>query len=242
MPRFRRGELVHGNELLFERDASYPRQSTYRLHQHTLDAVIAVLDQESLLLSPATWPVGVSQAWEGFLGYLLLDALIVNTDRHHQNWGLVVELEDGRRWLAPTFDHASSFGRELTDAERTRRLSTNDKRGDVEAYLARARSAFYGLDGKALTPVEAFVHAARHRPVAGRAWLERLDTTKPADWAPMLRRVPGQRMSDAAKDFALALLASAHRLAPRPARAPGPRPSDRDTAPDHGANGTLRHP
>jgi hypothetical protein len=49
-----------------------------------------------------------------FPGYLMLDALIGNTDRHHENWGarVLAGLGNGRRMavLAPTYDHASSEG------------------------------------------------------------------------------------------------------------------------------------
>lgn len=47
----------------------------------------------------------------------MLDAVIGNTDRHHENWG-ILRKRVGDRWqgmVAPTFDHASSLGRELRD-------------------------------------------------------------------------------------------------------------------------------
>ena len=90
-----------------------------------------------------------------FIGYLLFDALIGNTDRHHENWGIIVVPEDGQFtfWLAPSFDHASSLGRDLTDSRRRERLTTRDTRGNVEAYAERGRSAFYSQDqsGRTMT-------------------------------------------------------------------------------------------
>lgn len=79
-----------------------------------------------------------SSGYEVFIGYLILDALIGNTDRHHDNWGVLVTSEDGkfRYHLAPTFDHASSLGRELSREASLRRLETADPRGSVEAYAA----------------------------------------------------------------------------------------------------------
>ena len=52
--------------------------------------------------------------------YLLLDAVIGNVDRHHENWGILGKDVDGsvKGRLAPTFDHASSLGRELLDTGR----------------------------------------------------------------------------------------------------------------------------
>lgn len=107
-----RGHLVHGNELLFELDPTYPRERIYRVKEHTLDAVYRVLLDGQVGLPAWNWPSGVESAWDAFLGYLMLDALVCNTDRHHQNWGVLVARSEGQmqRTLAPTFDHASSLG------------------------------------------------------------------------------------------------------------------------------------
>ena len=56
--------------------------------------------------------------------YLVLDAVIGNTDRHHENWGILRQRR-GNVWygfVAPSFDHASSLGRELLDSRRDRLL------------------------------------------------------------------------------------------------------------------------
>lgn len=43
----------------------------------------------------------------------MLDALVANLDRHHENWGIVVDPSGLLPTeLAPTFDHASSLGDE----------------------------------------------------------------------------------------------------------------------------------
>lgn len=47
-------------------------------------------------------------ACEVFAGFLVLDAWIGNTDRHAENWALVVEGAESR--LAPSFDHGSALG------------------------------------------------------------------------------------------------------------------------------------
>lgn len=201
-------ELVHGNELLFELDSSYPKTGGYRVHQHTLDAVHAALDSPSLGLPSAEWPDAVISPWRGFIGYLMLDALIGNTDRHHQNWGVLAPTSGkAMTTLSPTFDHASSLGRELDDRTREQRLTTPDPRASVSAYAARARSAFYGgSEPSPLTPADAFAAAAATAPEAGRSWLERLHRATPAALQGIVARVPGPTMSDPARRFALALL------------------------------------
>jgi hypothetical protein len=203
-----RWQLVHGNELLFELDPSYPRLGAYRVHQHTLEAVRAALSQAGRRLPEHPWPNGVTQPWDGFVGYLLLDALIGNTDRHHQNWGLLAP-RTGEPFavLAPTFDHASSLGRELDDENRNLRLTTRDSRAGVSAYAAKARAALYDNTGtRPLRTIEAFAKAAETVPDAGRAWLQRLERVTPDALRAIVSRVPGPTMSDPARRFALALV------------------------------------
>jgi hypothetical protein len=204
----RRGNLVHGNELLFASDPEYPKQRRFRVPQHTLAAVRHALDDSGVALPNWSWPKGVTTPWEAFIGYIMLDALICNTDRHHQNWGVLVRGEDlgQQRDLAPTFDHASSLGRELTDEQRARMMTTRDTRGDLRAYVARARSALHDSEGRVLKTTEAFQVALAASSVAGRAWLGRLPTITPEFCESMVARVPRPTMSDQARRFALAFL------------------------------------
>lgn len=48
-----------------------------------------------------------------------------NTDRHHENWGVIQQTE---RELAPTFDHATSLGRERRVEDVEGRLRTRRRR------------------------------------------------------------------------------------------------------------------
>ena len=63
--------------------------------------------------NPIKTPTGSSNTQKClFAGYLVLDAVIGNTDRHHENWGLLLRrTETGwKGQVAPSFDHASSLG------------------------------------------------------------------------------------------------------------------------------------
>ena len=57
--------------------------------------------------------------------YALLDGLIGNTDRHHENWMVdyIYYQGDQRYKVFPSFDHASSLGRELAEERRRDILS-----------------------------------------------------------------------------------------------------------------------
>jgi len=136
--------LVHGNELLLKAVPVYGGSGKYRVSQHTVDLVLDTI-RDAEAKTPLDWtpPAGVLSAVEVFVGYLLLDALIGNTDRHHENWGIIEQPAGGTttRYLAPTYDHASSMGRNEPDKKIARRLPGRDSGYNVEAYALHARSA-----------------------------------------------------------------------------------------------------
>ncbi len=110
--------FIPGNELLGMFEQRYPRGPVhYRLSQHTLEKVTGVIDLRSENCPVVHLPVGfagfegVASSIDVFVGYLMLDCWICNTDRHHENWGWVLVPSPPnavRAHLVPTFDHASS--------------------------------------------------------------------------------------------------------------------------------------
>jgi hypothetical protein len=112
-----------------------------------------------------------------------------------------------RALLAPTFDHASSLGRELTDGERAERLATRDRNRTVEHYaLRKARGAIYrdAAATRALTPMDTFIQFGSVVPAAMDAWLQQVRTVQPAHLRSIVLHVP--RMSDTARVFATRFL------------------------------------
>lgn len=91
---YRRGNgnppaLIHGNELLRETDPDYPHDQYYQVSKHTVQAVHDALGQVEPPLRIPEHISNIADAFDAFVGYLLLDALIGNTDRHHENWGVI---------------------------------------------------------------------------------------------------------------------------------------------------------
>ena len=178
-------ELVLGNELL-ENPVSRQWREGY-----TVDAVRIALHGVDATLDAGS---GLS-AWDVFAGYLVLDALIGNTDRHEENWAVIDR--HGTRRLAPSFDHASSLGFLLHDEERERRLTTRDSGYAPERWADRARSKFMGSPHPVVVALEAL------RTLAGRTrdrWLDRCEDAERL--VEPIRLVPAQRMSQSAREFA----------------------------------------
>ncbi len=201
--------LVLGNQLLLDRDPTYPAAEArkYKVRQHTVAAVTEAL---AALAPPALaagekLPTGVHTALDAFIGYVLLDAWIANQDRHHENWAAI--RGDALR-LAPTYDHGSSLARNIADEERKERLETKDRNRTVAHFAQKARSAFYANpeDAHALGTLEACRVFASLSPVAAKAWLDRLATIGRDQVEHVLNEVPNKRMSSITKQFTVELL------------------------------------
>lgn len=212
----RRGVLIHGNELLFESDPAYPMTKQYRVREHTLDNILRALSQRFISL-PEGYPVHgqIGDSFDLFIGYLLLDAIIGNTDRHHENWAIILRSGDrgeAHAELAPSYDHTSSLGRELTDSKRNARLSTNAPDRSVEAYAQRARSALYldGTSNKPMSTMAAFREAGQRRPGAAHMWIDHLHGVPVTRLDDIVVRVPEEMMSAEAREFSRRMLRYNH--------------------------------
>ncbi len=211
----RSAQLVHGNELIVELgDAAYPAtRQRYRVSEHTVIRVLTALQNDFIALpAGAELPDAVTSAPELFVGYLLLDALIGNTDRHHENWAVIDrrQPEGAKRLaeLAPTFDHASCLGRELTDIRREEAFKTKDGNRTVGAYCERMQSALYLQEGdaKPLHPIQVVKTASEAFPKAVECWVKVIEAISSQQIRDIIDAVPSARMSLPARQFCVAML------------------------------------
>lgn len=179
--------LVHGNELLAE--LGVVGVDPHDRAGYTVEAVQQVLSGLDGGLD------GVS-AFHCFAGYLMLDALAGNTDRHQENWAVIADA-GGKRRLAPSFDHASSIGFLLNDPQRVQMLSSRDRNQTPEAWADRARTRFEGHPH----PIEVARSAdALVRSGIVPQWTALIESL---DLERLVAQVPVDRMSSPAREFAL---------------------------------------
>lgn len=206
-PGFR---MVMGNEVLHSSTIDYPQpleadEKPVRVREHTVIRVLGCLDKKSIQPPPSCYHLSGLNAADVFCGYLMLDTLISNQDRHHENWAIMLNNDTGDQFLCPTYDHAASLGRELLDNERHERLTTKDRNRQIPFFVKKARSELFRIktDKKALHTVEAFQHAIEGRNSARNHWLAKLSSLTNESITDVFNQVPASCISDIARQFAI---------------------------------------
>ncbi|MCG5531219.1 HipA domain-containing protein [Halorhodospira halochloris] len=200
-------ELVHGNEILAGCIPEYDRDRRFGQRQHTLENILyalqAVMRQEEESLR---------RAYLGIGGFVVLDALILNVDRHHENWGVFrnTSLDDGGvgHFLAPSFDHASSLARDVS-VEKLRRWKQNGEEDwRAEWYARRGKGAVFIKDTehKGANPLRLAELAARTWPEYVAPWLEHLASLDEEDVKSPLWKLPACSIEQEQREFAAKLI------------------------------------
>lgn len=183
---------VHLRDSLRDRSASIG---------HSLDNIRRTLEGYGAPPQAVSW-VGCT-AYDVFVGYLVLDALIGNSDRHEQNWSVLRarSSEGPADALAPAYDMEASLGFQLTDAARIARLRDP---AALEVYASKGLARRFDGDLKT-SLVDLAARAGQNCTDAGRARLAGLlESVARADFEALLARHGG--VSEATRRFAGAVL------------------------------------
>jgi hypothetical protein len=131
-----------------------------------------------------------------FVGYLLLDALVHNDDRHGANWG-VMSIE-GNLELISSFDRGVSLGSRNSDEDKlSRSLSEHTNESSFSHFKDEKGS---------LSVFNTFVQAAKLYPEAAQIWQDKLRAITPEQIEEIFNRIPEERITPTAATFAKALL------------------------------------
>lgn len=185
-------ELAHGNEVMEDAIGA----GNFHHSHHTIGNI------RQALRSVFRPPMSYDEVHRQFIRFLVLDGVISNADRHSENWG-ILRAPDGVS-LAPSYDHGSSLGRELTDGARERRLAEDT----IGRYSERGRGGIYQTadDRHGLSPLQVVRSVAAEYPALVSSALERLELADEASFQQIIGRMPDGWMSDAAQAFALELM------------------------------------
>ena len=143
--------------------------------------------------------------------YVVLDALIGNVDRHHQNWGLLRGRARDRLFgfLAPSFDHASSLGRELPDGGPRKRTRTNLLNENIigPEYIEKGRGGIFWSEDEgrhAPSPLELVRRAYQHHPEFFQTSKQKIGRVEESSLCEIVERVPEDWMSALERKFSIA--------------------------------------
>lgn len=199
-------DLFHGNQILAGFTPQYDTQRFHGQNDHTIHQILAAIGGSFKNQETA------EDAKLRMSSYLVLDALICNVDRHHENWGILKRLLDGH-WvgkLAPSYDHASSLGRELRDTGSKQNRERYLRELGVGKYIERGHGPIF-MDGTGrrgpspLRLIERCLDDADLAPYFEQS-LKKLERVDDADFRLVVEEVPEGWMSELAQEFTLSLL------------------------------------
>ncbi len=166
--------------------------------QYTIENSIEALDLAQVK-RPSGYdriPNGIESGSETFVGYILLDTLVDNWDRHAENWSIILgeEIE-----LMPCYDYGESLCSGDNDEEK--------QSIKLDEYIQVSSSSFTDQEGtKRLSMLEVFKRAASLKPQAAKIWLDQLAALNPADINQIFNRIPEGRITEVSANFAKGLI------------------------------------
>lgn len=141
-----------------------------------------------------------------FLGILVFDCLIGNTDRHSENWGIIID-SNGAKKLAPAYDNSSSLGRELNSNIQAIKQKLSDPTAFSSYCNSPKGSCFIGFDKKYRIPHLDFCRLLyRDYPEVIRDYIERLHLLIPKRISASVEMMPDSIMNDYCKKFTIRFL------------------------------------
>ncbi|MGW4827745.1 hypothetical protein ACWEOG_09215 [Amycolatopsis japonica] len=148
-------------------------------------------------------PAGFS-AFDVFVGYLMMDALVANRDRHDENWAILRPADpDLPDMLCGAYDHGSSLGYNLRDVDRQRKIDNRE----VAAWVMKGTAWRFEHEsgGKPPTLVQLASEAlSLVNPTVRTYWIGQLEAAETDDLVNVVLKTPG--MSDPARTFASEVL------------------------------------
>ncbi|MFY2861152.1 hypothetical protein ACOJVU_15660 [Mycobacterium sp. THU-M104] len=163
---------------------------------HTLEAI------QHVLAGFGGPPETLYESWSAFdvfAGYLVLDAWIVNTDRHAKNWALV-QAPSGAMRLAHSFDHGSALGSGYGEAVHQRALAEG-----VDAWCRRGKATRFPDSGP-VTLVELALQALQAAsPTARGHWMNQMSQVSAQACDDIVEAVPD--LSEVTRSFVAEVLA-----------------------------------
>lgn len=182
-------ELTEGSILLNEKIEDFDEKSTY-----SYIIVKEILDQYS------------KEVYENFLDIIFFDALIGNTDRHCENWG-IVETKEGKIRMISIYDNSSSLGRELhSNTERKKNLLEDETK--FNNYINGNKSLIIGLEEnkKGISHFLLLKEVLNNNPLLIEKYKRKLEGLSFEKIENIVKKIPEEFMDNDSKELAIKIL------------------------------------
>jgi len=204
--------LYHGNQLLAYTTPDYDPTKIQKQNDHKMSNIIWAIGDVFTDIEMG------ERAKQKFVNYLVFDALICNVDRHHENWGILRKRKEGGGYkgrIAPSYDHASSLGRELIEKhsdnpnKKSMYSLLKDPQG-VERYVMSGHGPIYieGTGRRGPSPLKLVQRCLEFSELTPyfQQGLQSLSRLNEGKFNKIIQMVPDEYMSKLSKDFAYRLL------------------------------------
>ena len=194
--------FIPGSEILASKIEGYDTSPTARFRQrdHNVSNIIRAV-KETINGEDDQASQDLDRVLNSLASYAILDGLIGNMDRHHENWEIKDEVLNGVRRFsaAPSYDHASSLGRELVDEKRKLILDSDG----VLNYVKRGHGGVFGEEqqSRAPSPLEIAKFISQRWPTITQSTLQSISEVPDTEFRGVIDRVPTEFMSNVAKEF-----------------------------------------
>ena len=200
--------LTHGNELLakaYEKmNEDYNTTDYYKVRKYNLRMILLMLNNIEFFPAFNSFEHDYCEnASDMFIGYVIIDCLISNQDRHHENWGLIRYGKD--TYLSPSYDHASGLGSKVSDEDKYKRLTTKDLQYNVASFIKKAKTPFYDK-GKKLKTLDSVKLCGKINKKITLMWLLKIEQLNIDEIEREFLQIPTDLMSDVSKVFAIKML------------------------------------
>jgi hypothetical protein len=140
-----------------------------------------------------------------FIDILVFDTLIGNTDRHSQNWGMIIN-QKGEKKLAPAYDNSSSLGREFNSNISKVQIRLSDQNA-FESYCHCRSKCFIGFNGCYKIPhLEYIEYLYKEKPEFINKNLTKLKLLTQSMIEEIVEKVPVKIMNQYCKEFVIKFL------------------------------------
>jgi len=137
--------LVHGGDLMKNINEAYDMQKG---KQHNFEDIISICKALQLVNM-------LTKDWEKYwVKVLCFDAIIGNTDRHHNNWGLIFRKGNHEIMFSPAFDNGTALGYEILD----KNLSKFDDLSYMDHYINKGQHHMKWDKKKDMSMVRGEIH------------------------------------------------------------------------------------